>query len=133
MPHSTATSPAKDPIRQRTSPVLAAPSASRTLGAAAAPRGHNSVANDLKAIFKEGRPLVERWLDISEKFAALRDDATAHGIDWSQVKALLKAQVQDERAGESRRVTRIVEKADYASAYAKLLGLGSELNEKKYS
>ncbi len=108
------------------------PSQSKTTATPTAPRGHNSIANDLKAIFAKARPLVERWLDISDEFSALRDDATAKGIDWSQVKGLVKALAQDERNGDSKRVARLVEKADYASTYAKLLGLSGDLNEKKY-
>jgi hypothetical protein len=119
--------------RASSTPTAPPTSQSASARATAAPRGHNSIANDLKSLFAKGRPLVERWLDIGEEFAALRDAATAKGIDWSQVKALLKAQVQDERGGESKRVARIVEKADYASSYAELLGLGGKLNEKNYS
>ena len=93
-----------------------------------------STSADLKAIFTAGRPLVEGALDIAEQIAALRDVATQKGLDWSQVKALLKAQIQDERdkAGSGKRVKRIVEKADFACAYADMLGLGN-MNEKNYS
>lgn len=87
----------------------------------------------LREIFEAGRPLVEQWLDIAEQIAALRDTATANGLDWSQVKALLKAQIQDERDdSDGKRVRRIVEKAEFASAYADMLGLGN-MNEKNYS
>lgn len=50
--------------------------------------------------------------------------------DWSQFKALVKAQVQDERdgSGEGKRVKKIIERADYASAYADMLGFG-KMNE----
>lgn len=66
--------------------------------------------------------------------AALRDLATAKGLDWSQIKALVKAQVQDEQdeAGDGKRVKRIIDKAEAASAYADMLGLGN-LNEKNFS
>lgn len=89
-------------------------------------------AKDLKDVFAAGRPLVEQALDLTEQFAALRDVATEKGIDWSQVKALLKAQVQDERDNKHR-VGRIVEKADFACAYAEMLGLNSKMNEKNNS
>lgn len=96
-----------------------------------------SNATDLRNIFAAGRPLVERWLDLAEEFAALRDAATEKGLDWSQVKALLKAQVQDERdgTGENKRVKRIIERAEYASSYAHLLGLGvpAKMNENNFS
>lgn len=94
-----------------------------------------STSGALKEVFAEGRPLVEQWLDVSEQIAALRDVATAKGLDWSQVKALLKAQIQDERdtGSAGKRVKRIVEKAEFASAYADLLGIGTDLNEENFS
>jgi hypothetical protein len=84
----------------------------------------------LKKIFTAARPLVEEWLDIAEQMAAIRDTATAQGLDWSQIKALLKAQVQDERdgRGDGKRVNKIIEKAEFASAYADMLGL-TNMNE----
>lgn len=87
----------------------------------------------LKEIFAAGRPLIEAQLDLAEQVAALRDAATAKGLDWSQLKALMKAQIQDERddAGDGKRVKRIVEKAEFASAYADMLGLANMNEEKK--
>lgn len=90
----------------------------------------------LRKIFDEARPLVEQALDLSAQFAAFRELATNNGLDWSQIKALLKAQVQDERAGDgSKRIDRIIEKADFAQAYADMLGLTdrANLNENKNS
>ena len=81
-----------------------------------------SDTSELKSIFAAGRPLVEQSLDIAEQIAALRDVATEKGFEWSQIKALLKAQVQDERDGKDR-VAAILEKASYAAAYADMLGL----------
>lgn len=99
--------------------------------------GHNEStarAADLKAICEAARPLIEESLDIAEQLAAMRETATAKGLDWSQIKALLKAQIQDERdeAGESKRVARIIEKADFACAYADMLGF-TKMNEKNNS
>lgn len=90
-----------------------------------------STSAALRQIFAAGRPLIEQWLDVAEQISALRDTATANGLDWSQVKALLKAQIQDERdePGDGKRVRRIVEKAEFASAYADMLGL-AKMNEK---
>ena len=90
---------------------------------------------DLKNIFAAGRPLVERAIDLSEQMAALREAATDKGIDWSQVKALLKAQILDERddAGDHKRLNRVLEKAEFATAYADMLGLGPNMNEKNFS
>lgn len=88
----------------------------------------------LKQIFDAGRPLIQQWLEIGVQIAALRDAATEKGLDWSQVKGLLKAQVQDEMDGdgEGKRVKRIVERAEYASSYADMLGLAN-MNEKNFS
>jgi hypothetical protein len=89
----------------------------------------------LRKIFDEARPLVEQALDLSDKFKGFRELATANGLDWSQIKALLKAQIQDERADDGKdRVGRIIEKADFAMAYADMLGLGTaKMNENNFS
>lgn len=86
---------------------------------------------DLKNLFVEARPVVEGWLDYAEQFAAFRDAARAKGIDWGQVKALLKATILDERDG-GHRVEKLIEKADYAASYADMLGLGN-MTENNYS
>ena len=89
-----------------------------------------STSEALRSIFTAARPLVETWLDTAEQIAALRETATNAGLDWSQVKALLKAQIQDERddAGDGKRVRKLIEKAEFACAYADMLGLGN-MNE----
>lgn len=91
-----------------------------------------SSSTALREISTVARPLIEQWLDVSEQMAALREVATAKGLDWSQLKALLKAQIQDERddSGEGKRVARVVEKAEFACAYADMLGF---VNENIYS
>lgn len=90
-------------------------------------------AKDLREVVSAARPLIEQWLDIAEQIAALRDMATDRGLDWSQIKALVKAQVQDERSGDNKRVQRIIEKAEFASAYADMLGLSEKVNENNFS
>lgn len=89
----------------------------------------------LRRIFNDARPLVEQALDLSDKFKGFRELATANGLDWSQIKALLKAQIQDEREDDGKnRVGRIIEKADFATAYADMLGLGTaKMNENNFS
>ena len=89
-----------------------------------------SSSTALREISTVARPLIEQWLDVSEQMAALREVATAKGLDWSQLKALLKAQIQDERddSGEGKRVARVVEKAEFACAYADMLGFVNENN-----
>ena len=93
-----------------------------------------ATSSALREIFAAGRPLIEQWLDVAEQIAALRDVAAEKGLDWSQLKALMKAQIQDERdeAGDGKRVRRIVEKAEFASAYADMLGLAN-MNENNFS
>lgn len=88
----------------------------------------------LKQIVAEARPIIERQLDDADQIAALREVVTAQGGDWSALKALIKAQVQDERddAGDGKRVRKILDKADFSTAYADMLGLGN-LNEQNFS
>lgn len=86
-----------------------------------------SIAKALKEIVAAGRPLIEQSMYTAELIAALRDAATEKGIDWSAVKALLKAQIQDEE-DNGERVKKIVDRATNSSAYADLLGIGGEKN-----
>lgn len=84
----------------------------------------------LKQITAEARPIIERQLDDALKLAALRDVVAAAGGDWSQLKALIKAQIKDEETGDGKHVRKILDKADYANAYADMLGLGgANMNE----
>ena len=66
---------------------------------------------ELRNLFDEARPLVKQWLGLSEQFSAFRIAATDKGFDWSQIKALLKAQTQDERDGGNDHVKRIIERS----------------------
>lgn len=93
-----------------------------------------ATSDALRDISRAARPLIEQALDIADQIAALRNVATEKGLDWSQLKALLKAQIQDERdeTGEGKRVKRVVEKAEFASAYADMLGLAN-MNENNFS
>lgn len=87
-------------------------------------------ATDLKQIATGARRLIEQAIDVAEELAAFREAASAKGIDWSQLKALLKAQVLDERDGSDKRVSKLLEKAEFATAYADMLGIGSgRMNE----
>jgi uncharacterized protein (UPF0335 family) len=90
-----------------------------------------STSSDLKALFQRARPLVEQQLDIADDFADMREEARTKGLDWAQIKSLLKAEIQDGRDG-GERVKKIVEKADLATAYADMLGL-AKMNEKSIS
>lgn len=83
-----------------------------------------STSQALREICTEARPLIEQHLDIAAQLVALRELATAKGLEWSSVKGLLKAQIEDERdeSGDGKRVRKIVEKAEFASAYADMLG-----------
>lgn len=88
-------------------------------------------STDLKAVIADVRPIIERQLDDATVIAGHREKVTAQGGDWSQVKALVKAMIQDERdeSGGHKRVLAILHKADHALGYADMLGLGN-LNEK---
>ena len=87
----------------------------------------------LKQIRADARPYVEQALDLAETFTGFRKLATENGLDWGVIKALIKAELQDEKEGGDAKVSRIIEKADFASAYADMLGLGSNMNENNFS
>lgn len=86
----------------------------------------------LKEIVAEARPVIERMLDDAELIKGLREVVTANGGEWSSLKALIKAQIEDERdeAGDGKRVRKILEKADFSAAYADMLGLN--MNEENF-
>lgn len=88
----------------------------------------------LKDIAAEARPIIERQLDDAEIIAGLRDVVASQGGDWSALKALIKAQIQDERdeTGNGKRVNKILEKADFSTGYADMLGWRI-MNEKNFS
>lgn len=84
-------------------------------------------STELQKIVADARPIVARQLDDAEQIAALRKLVADKGGDWSALKALVKAQEQDHRDGGDRHVQKILDKTDFASAYADMLGLN--LNE----
>ena len=86
-----------------------------------------SNSSALKEIITAARPLIEQWLAVGEQIAALREAATAQQLDWGPIKALLKAQIQDEK-DDGNRVEKLLSKADKSMAYADMLGWGAEKN-----
>lgn len=88
----------------------------------------------LKNIVAEARPIIERQLNDAKLIAGFRDLVTANGGDWSALKALIKAHVEDENdeTGNGKRVRKILDKADSSTAYADMLGLAN-MNEKNFS
>jgi len=88
----------------------------------------------LKDIRTEARPIIERQLDDALILTGLREVFTAQGGDWGALKALIKAEIQDENdeAGEGKRVRKIMDKAEASSAYAGMLGLAN-MNEDNFS
>lgn len=89
----------------------------------------------LKSIAGEARKLIEQQLDAADELVALREAATAEGFDWSQLKSLLTAQIKDERddKSEGKRVRKLVERAEFACAYAGMLGLDERERETRSS
>lgn len=88
----------------------------------------------LRDISDEALPILRRQRDDAELIAGLRNTLSAQGGDWSALKALLKAQVDDEADGdgEGKRVRKILDKADSSTAYADMLGL-AKMNEENFS
>lgn len=86
----------------------------------------------LKAIVTELRPVIERQLADAEVITAMREAVTAQGGDWSAIKALVKAQCQDalDDSGDGKRVRKIIEKSEFTTQYADMLGLN--LNEENF-
>lgn len=89
-----------------------------------------SKAADVKAFAAELRPHIAADIDRAEILKAMAKAARDKGIDWAQLKALVKAQELDAREGSDRRVAAIIDKADFAAAYADMLGFASKMNNK---
>jgi len=81
-----------------------------------------STLDALRGIWTEARPYIEQQLEVAEVIKGLREAATAKGLEWSSVKALIKAQIEDEKDGKHR-VRKLVEKGEFTTAYADMLGL----------
>lgn len=83
----------------------------------------------LKQIVTELRPIIERQLADGELITAMREAVTAQGGDWSAIKGLVKAQCQDDLddSGDGKRVRKVIEKSEFTTQYADMLGLN--LNE----
>ncbi|UYQ70996.1 hypothetical protein OF122_13100 [Pelagibacterium flavum] len=88
----------------------------------------------LKEIVSEARPYIERQMDDADMISGFRDVVAAEGGDWSALKALIKAQIKDERdeTGKGSHVQKILDKAEFSSGYADMLGW-SNMNEQNFS
>jgi hypothetical protein len=87
----------------------------------------------LKQYRAEARPIIERQMADAVLIAGLRDAFAAQGGDWSALKALIKAEIQDEsdEASDGKRVTKVIERSEATTEYADMLGLN--LNEENKS
>jgi hypothetical protein len=74
----------------------------------------------LRKIAREYRLVAERKLDDKELCKGFSDLCREEGIAWTQLRALVDAEAADARDG-GHRVGKIVEKANFASAYAEIL------------
>lgn len=106
------------------------PALAHLLGDHAEAEAMTDHASLLRQIHTEARPYVEQLVELNVAFTGFRKLATDNGLDWGQIKALLRAEIEDGLAGGSEKVDRIIQKAEFAGEYAALLGLGSaNMNE----
>ena len=89
--------------------------------------------SDAIALERELRPILEDELDKAEILKAMAKVCRDKGGDWTQFKALVKARIADSRDGSDKRVAAIIEKADFAAAYADMLGFASNMNNNEKS
>jgi hypothetical protein len=85
-----------------------------------------STKDALRDIWSEARPYIEQQLEVAEVIKGFREAATAKGLEWSTVKGMIKAQIEDEKDGGDR-MAKLLEKAEFALGYADILGIN--LNE----
>lgn len=88
--------------------------------------------SDLINIAREARGPIESQMEAAEILAGLGKVCRDKGIDWSQLKALVKAQIRDEQdeTGKGAHVKSILSKAENAAAYADLL---AKMNKENFS
>ena len=86
----------------------------------------------LKQFRSEARLVIERQLADAEIIKGFREAVTAQGGDWGSLKALVKAEIQDDQddTGERKRVTKVIERSAATAEYAELLGMN--MNEENY-
>lgn len=86
----------------------------------------------LKQFRSEARLVIERQLADAEILTGIREAVTAQGGDWSSLKALIKAEIQDDQddTGERKRVKKVIERSAATAEYAEVFGLN--LNEENY-
>lgn len=82
-------------------------------------------SQSLKDIRAEARLIIERQLNDAVLLAGLRDVVTAQGGDWGALKALIKAEIQDEQndTGERKKLRKVTDRAGFTTQYAEQLGL----------
>lgn len=82
-------------------------------------------SQSLKDIRAEARLIIERQLNDALQLAALRDAFAAQGGDWGALKALIKAEIQDEQDenGDRKKLRKVTDRAAATGEYADLLGL----------
>lgn len=85
--------------------------------------------SDIIEFERELRPILQEESDRAEVLKAMAKAARDKGIDWSQFKKLVKARIDDAKDGTDKRVASIIEKADFAAAYADMLGFASSMNK----
>lgn len=75
----------------------------------------------------EARPVIERQLDDALVISAMREAFTAQGGDWGSLKALIKAECQDDQAeGERKKLRKVIDRSATTVEYADLLNMNEE-------
>lgn len=90
-----------------------------------------SITRHLLQQFKtEARPVIERMLADAEVITAMREAFTAQGGDWGSLKALIKAEVQDDQSdtGERKKLRKVIDRSATTVEYADLLNMNEENN-----
>jgi hypothetical protein len=89
-------------------------------------------SEQLKKIRAEARPYIQRQMEDAKIIAGFREVVSAGGGDWGALKAVIKAEIQDEddEGGNNKKIGKIADKAEWTRIYLDMLGLGSNLNEK---
>lgn len=89
-------------------------------------------SEQIKKIKAEVAPFIRRQMEDAAVIASFRDVVATAGGDWAALKAVIKAEIQDEDAGDGKKIGKVAEKAEWTRIYLDLLGIAPNMNEENF-
>lgn len=89
-------------------------------------------SEQIKKIKAEVSPYIRRQMEDGAIIAGFRGVVAAAGGDWAALKAVIKAEIQDEDTGDGKKIGKVAEKAEWTRIYLDLLGIAPNMNEENF-